>query len=160
MGEILANQQKTTNAIDWFKRAIRANPNRVETYLNLGFLQQNQGDIAAATASYQKAASLEPDGPADYFNRANTAAALYRWDEVIACLRTAVKAKPEFLAGSLPARNSTGSKRENRRSSDTILGDNPLSPRFYSGAFRLGNSLGHARKAGPGAGRVSHSFTA
>ena len=96
MGEILANQQKTVQAIHWFKRAIRANPNFVETYLNLGFLQQNQGDIDAAMANYQKAASLEPDGPADYFNRANVAASFYRWDEVIACLRAAVKARPEF----------------------------------------------------------------
>jgi tetratricopeptide (TPR) repeat protein len=68
----------------------------VDTYLNLGFLQQNQGEIDAAMACYQKAANLEPEGPADYFNRANTAAALYRWDEVIACLRAVVKAKPEF----------------------------------------------------------------
>jgi tetratricopeptide (TPR) repeat protein len=96
MGEILANQQKTTEAIDWFKRAIRANPNYVETYLNLGFLQQRQGENDAAMASYQKAASLEPDGPADYFNRANVAASLYHWDEVITCLRAVVKAKPEF----------------------------------------------------------------
>jgi tetratricopeptide (TPR) repeat protein len=83
-------------AIDWFKRAIRANPNYVEAYLNLGFLQQSRGEIDAAMASYQKAAGLEPEGPADYFNRANTAAALYRWDEVITCLRAVVKAKPEF----------------------------------------------------------------
>jgi tetratricopeptide (TPR) repeat protein len=47
-------------------------------------------------ASYQKAASLEPEGPADYFNRANIAANLCRWDEAIACLRAAVQAKPDF----------------------------------------------------------------
>jgi Tfp pilus assembly protein PilF len=45
MGEILANQQKTAEAIDWFKRAARANPDYVETYLNLGFLQQSQGEM-------------------------------------------------------------------------------------------------------------------
>ena len=47
-------------------------------------------------ANYQKAADLEPDGPADYFNRANTAANLYQWDEAIADLQAVVKAKPEF----------------------------------------------------------------
>ena len=70
----MANQQKTAEAVHWFKRAIRSNPNYVETYLNLGFLQQNQGETDAAMANYQKAASLEPEGPADYFNRANIAA--------------------------------------------------------------------------------------
>ena len=72
------------------------NPDYVEAYLNLGFLQQNQGENDAALASYQQAASLEPEGPADYFNRANLAAARYRWDEAIADLRAVVKAKPEF----------------------------------------------------------------
>lgn len=47
-------------------------------------------------ANYQEAASLEPEGPADYFYRANLAASRFRWDEVIACLRAVVKAKPEF----------------------------------------------------------------
>jgi tetratricopeptide (TPR) repeat protein len=47
-------------------------------------------------ASYQKAASLEQDGPADYFNRANIAASQYQWDEATACLRAVVKAKPDF----------------------------------------------------------------
>jgi len=96
MGELLANQQKTIEAAAWFKRAIRASPNYVETYLNLGFLQQNQENFTAARESYQKAAHLEPEGPADYFNRANAAAALGQWDQVTALLRAVVKAKPEF----------------------------------------------------------------
>ena len=63
------------------------NPKYVETYLALGFLEQDQGNTAAAMANYQKAADLEPDGPADYFNRANIAAGLYQWDEAMADLR-------------------------------------------------------------------------
>jgi tetratricopeptide (TPR) repeat protein len=54
------------------------------------------GEVDAAMANYEKAASLEPDGPADYFDRANAAAALGRWDEAIADLRGVIKAKPEF----------------------------------------------------------------
>jgi tetratricopeptide (TPR) repeat protein len=71
----------------------------VETYLNLGFLQQGQGKVDAAMASFQKAASLEPEGPADYFNRANVAVALNRWDEASADLRAVIKAKPQFWQG-------------------------------------------------------------
>ena len=47
-------------------------------------------------ANYRRAAELEPNGPADYFNRANAAAALYRWDEAMADLRAIIKAKPDF----------------------------------------------------------------
>lgn len=96
MGEVLANQQKTAEAIRWFHRAIRSDPKYVETYLALGFLEENRGNAAAAAANYQKAADLEPDGPADYFNRANTAAALFQWDEAIADLQAVVKTKPDF----------------------------------------------------------------
>jgi tetratricopeptide (TPR) repeat protein len=114
MGEILANQQKPAEAIRWFNRAIRTKPDYVEAHLNLGFLQQNQGQMAAAMASYQQAADLEPEGPADYFNRANVAARLYRWDEVIALLSAVVKARPEFwqaryqLGVQLAAKGETG----------------------------------------------------
>ena len=48
-----------------------------KSYINLGFLQQNQGEDEAALASYQQAASLEPEGPADYFYRANVAASCH-----------------------------------------------------------------------------------
>lgn len=96
MGEILANQQNTTEAVDWFKRALRSNPGYVEAHINLGFLQQNLGKMDAALASYQKAARLQPEGPPDYFYRANVASSAHRWEEVIACLRGVVKVKPEF----------------------------------------------------------------
>ena len=96
MGEVLANQQKPAEAVRWLERAIQSNPKYVETYLALGFLEQDQGNTAAAMANYQKAADLEPDGPADFFNRANIAAGMYQWDKAIADLEAVVKAKPEF----------------------------------------------------------------
>jgi tetratricopeptide (TPR) repeat protein len=46
--------------------------------------------------NYQNAANLEPNGPADYFNRAMIAASLFNWDETIRCLRAVVGAKPDF----------------------------------------------------------------
>jgi tetratricopeptide (TPR) repeat protein len=96
MGEILANQRQTLQAVDWFKRAIRSDPHRADTYINLGFLLQNQGDTAAALGNYQNAAVLEPGGPADYFYQANIAASAYRWGDVIEYLTRAVGARPQF----------------------------------------------------------------
>jgi tetratricopeptide (TPR) repeat protein len=96
LGEVLANRQKPAEAVRWFERAIRSNPKYVETYVALGFLDEDQGNTAAAMANYQKAADLEPDGPADYFNRANIAAGMYQWDKAIADLEAVVKTKPEF----------------------------------------------------------------
>jgi tetratricopeptide (TPR) repeat protein len=96
MGEILANQQQTLQAIGCFKRALRSDPHRADTCINLGFLLQNQGEAAAALGYYQNAAVLEPGGPADYFYRANLAASTYQWGGVIECLSRAVEARPQF----------------------------------------------------------------
>ncbi len=147
MGEILANQQKSTQAIQWFKRAIRANPSYAGTYINLGFLLQNQGDNDAAMASYQKAASLEPDGPADYFSQANAAAAVYQWNEVIACLYAAIKAKPDFwqaryqLGIQLAARGETDEAK--RQFSEAIR----YRPDFVEGHQELATTLAVQGKA-------------
>jgi tetratricopeptide (TPR) repeat protein len=141
MGELLANQQKTAEAATWFKRAIHANPGYVEAYIGLGFLQQNQGDISAAMVNYQQAAGLEPAGPADYFNRANVAAAQYQWDEAIACLRAVVKAKPDFwqahyqLGVQLAAKGQA--EEAERQFSETIR----YRPDFIQAHLDLGTSL-------------------
>jgi tetratricopeptide (TPR) repeat protein len=141
MGELLANQQKTVQAINWFKRAVRANPNYVETYLNLGFLQQNQGDLNAAMANYQKAASLEPDGPADYFNRANVAASFYQWDEVIACLRAVVKAKPEFWQARYQLGIQLAAKGEIEEAQGQFFEAIRYRPDFVQAHLELGTAL-------------------
>jgi tetratricopeptide (TPR) repeat protein len=96
MGEMAANQQKPSEAMDWFNRAIRSNRDYVETYINLGFLQRYLGDNDAAMASYHQGASLEPGGPADYFYRANVAVLRSQRVEASACLRNAIKARPDF----------------------------------------------------------------
>ena len=69
MGLILANQQKTAEAAEYFTRALKINPGYVETYLNLGFMEQCEGKLDQAMAHYHEAAELQPDGPAAYFYR-------------------------------------------------------------------------------------------
>src|SRR5579859_7319618 len=98
-------------------------------------------------ASYQKAASLEPDGPADYFSQANTAAAVYQWNEVIACLYAAVKAKPDFwqaryqLGIQLAARGETDEAK--RQFSEVIR----YRPDFVDGHQELATALAVQGKA-------------
>ena len=43
LGLIFAGQQKPAEAIACFTRALRADPEFADTYLNLGFLEQRQG---------------------------------------------------------------------------------------------------------------------
>ncbi len=75
LGLIFANQQKTAEAARLFTRVVRINPGYVETYLDWGFMEQCGGEVDQAMALYQKAADLQPNGPAVYFYQAVTLAA-------------------------------------------------------------------------------------
>jgi tetratricopeptide (TPR) repeat protein len=67
----------------------------------------------AARENYEKAARLEPEGPADYFSRANEAPSPFLRQDVVDCLRAVTKARPEFwqaryqLGMQLAARGET-----------------------------------------------------
>jgi len=58
LGLILANEQKTAEAGVCFTNALRENPGYVETYLNLGFMEQSEGRLDAAMARYREAEDL------------------------------------------------------------------------------------------------------
>ena len=159
MGEILANRQENNEAVGWFKRAIRANSNYAEAYLNLGFLQQYQGQMGAAMASYQMAASLEPEGSADYFNRANIAPIRINGIRLSpACVRPS---KPDRNFGRLitswgfnwrPKAKSKRRKRNFRRQF--------IIARILFRRIQTWEPPGyHARKVRSGTGRVPHRFT-
>jgi tetratricopeptide (TPR) repeat protein len=141
MGEILANQQKTAEAMDWFHRAIRANPGHVNTYLDWGFFQQQQGQTAEAMANYQKAASRQPEGPADYFYRANVAASLFHWDEALACLQAVVKADPGFWQAHYQLGIQLAAKGEVRAAEAQFADTIRLRPDFIAAHLDLGTAL-------------------
>ena len=62
----------------------------------MGFLEQCQGNTDQALAHYDEAASLQPQGPADYFNRAVRLAVSRRSAEAIEGFRTLIQQVPEF----------------------------------------------------------------
>ena len=72
------------------------NPGYVETYFNLGFMEQSEGHLDRAMARYGEAAKLQPNGPAAYFNQAVALAVQHRRDEAINLFRNAVWMSPTF----------------------------------------------------------------
>ena len=96
LGLIRAGQQKPVEAIACFKRALRADPDSVDAYLNLGFFEQRQGNLDRALAYYDEAARLQPQGPPDYLDRAVRLAAAHRSAEAIERFRTLVQQVPAF----------------------------------------------------------------
>jgi tetratricopeptide (TPR) repeat protein len=96
LAEIFANQQKTAEARALFRRALQTDPGFAATYVNLGFMEQTQGDAAQALAQYQAAARLQPHGPYELFSQACELISAQRRDEAIECLRAAVRMDPKF----------------------------------------------------------------
>jgi superkiller protein 3 len=71
-------------------------PDDVETYINLGFLEQNRGNLKQAAVYYQRAARLQPQGLADYFNQAVAFSALGLRARAVETFAMVIQHKPEF----------------------------------------------------------------
>ncbi len=95
-GLILANQREPAKATAYFMRALRADPDDVDAYLNLGFLELSQRNLDRALIYYRQAAQLQPQGPADFFSRAVAQAGLGRHREAIDYFRTLLPYAPEL----------------------------------------------------------------
>jgi tetratricopeptide (TPR) repeat protein len=89
---ILANQQRTAEAVTYLTRAIRINPGYADAHLNLGFIEHCEGNLDQAAAHYREAAELQPSGPAAYYYQA----VAHHGDEAINDFRAAIGMNPSF----------------------------------------------------------------
>jgi len=96
LAQIRANEQKTNDAIACLKRALQANPDDPVTYLNLGFLEQNCGNLEQAGLDYQSAARLQPLGLMAQFKQAFDASVLGLTAKAVELFAEIVQSKPEF----------------------------------------------------------------
>ncbi len=96
LGTLMANQQKTAEAARYFARALKMNPGDVDTYLNWGFMEQNQGNWNVAMTHYHDAADRQPNGPADYFYHAVDLLMNRRGSETMDYFNAAVGMNPNF----------------------------------------------------------------
>ncbi len=92
MASILANQQKTAEAVKGFNRVIQLNSGYIDAYLNLGFLEQCDGQLDQASTNYREAAELQPDGPAAYYYQGVG----HEGNEAINYFRSAIWMNPSF----------------------------------------------------------------
>jgi tetratricopeptide (TPR) repeat protein len=96
LGLIYVGQKKSDIAVTCFKRALGADRGFADAYINLGLLEEREGKPELATGNYEKAAALQPEGPADYFNRAVKLVWAGRSTEGIECFRVLVQQLPTF----------------------------------------------------------------
>jgi tetratricopeptide (TPR) repeat protein len=96
MGVIFANQDKTAQAAKCFGDALRINPGFVQVCLDWGFMEQGEGNLAAALAHYRQAADLQPDGPAAYFYQGIVLGTQHQGKDSLSRFQAAVWMNPQF----------------------------------------------------------------
>ncbi len=83
-------------AIDWYRRAIAADPRVQDVYSNLGLAQHDLKQFDAALASFAEALRLQPNNPLTLTNRGNALQELRRFDEALASYDQALTLQPNY----------------------------------------------------------------
>lgn len=96
LGIALQRQDRLSEAIDIFDKAIELSPGIVETWVNRGIALKELGRVDEAIASYDKAIKLKPDYAEAHFNRANVLKDIGRFDEAVTAYERAVAVRTGF----------------------------------------------------------------
>ena len=94
----LLDFDETLNAIDYFQRAIKIDPDYSEAYNNLGYAHARMGKFDAAIPFYKKALSnlLYATPEKAFVNMGKAYYRLGRCDEAVAAYKDATKRAPDF----------------------------------------------------------------
>jgi superkiller protein 3 len=60
LGTALVQENKLPEATEAFKKAIEANPKKIELYSKLALIQVNEKKLDEASATFQKAIEVDP----------------------------------------------------------------------------------------------------
>jgi tetratricopeptide (TPR) repeat protein len=96
LGNALAGQGKTEEAIVLYLDALRVNPDSADAHNNLGLALAKQGKIAEALAHHAEAVRLKPNQPKYQFNLGIVLARQDKFDDAIAHYTTALRLQPGY----------------------------------------------------------------
>ncbi len=97
LGLLLAEQGKTDEAVEHYKKALAHNPKMSEAVYNLGNIFLKRGQMEQAIEQYQKAILINPELPEAHLNIANALLQQYKFEEAISHLNTALTLRPGWL---------------------------------------------------------------
>lgn len=97
MGVILAGQNKTDEALEYYNKGIKIDPNFSMIYNNLGLLYANKSENDKAENFYKKSISLNYKNPEAHNNLGSLYKSLDNFKEAINSYKEAIKIDPKFI---------------------------------------------------------------
>lgn len=96
MGAANKALNKSTEAVQAFKRVTQLNTEDADGFINLGISLHDQGELGQAVEAYQKALSLNPEYAEAHFNMGNALKDQRDPQKAIKAYRKAVALKPDY----------------------------------------------------------------
>ena len=98
MGLILSAQKEVDQALEYYEKGIKIDPNFATIYNNLGLLFANdKSDNTKAENFYKKSISLNYKNPEAHNNLGSLYKSLDKFKEAIFCYKEAVSIDPKFI---------------------------------------------------------------
>ena len=88
-------------ALEWFDKAIEADPGNATAFYNRGLALQQLRQLDTALASYDRAVSIKPDYSDAHFNRGNLLRELQQFEAALASYERAIVSKPDHAEAYL-----------------------------------------------------------
>jgi tetratricopeptide (TPR) repeat protein len=98
LGVVLAEQGRSAEAIERYRRSIRTRPSFKYAHNNLGFELAQRGELEAAIAEYREALAIDSAYADAQVNWGNALMQLRRFDEAVAHYAAALRIDPERAA--------------------------------------------------------------
>lgn len=98
LGVVLAEQGKSAEAIERYRRSIRTRPSFKYAHNNLGYELAQRGDLEAAISEYREALAIDSTYADAEVNWGNALVQLRRFDEAVAHYAAAARIDPERAA--------------------------------------------------------------
>jgi tetratricopeptide (TPR) repeat protein len=117
LGNVLQEQHRYDDAIEFYQKAIMLNPNDFRTYYNLADAFFEKGELEKAIFNYKEALKINPDFPWAYNNLGLTLKDIGQLDEAIIHFQKAIELSPNFVL----AINNLGNALENKEQFDEAI---------------------------------------
>ncbi len=117
LGVLLEMKGDSKNAVIYFSKAIKINPDYPQAHYNLGLIHKKSGHLDSAIRCYKKALHLQPEYTEAYNNLGNAYKKKHDLDAAIDCYKKALDIKPNYAE----AHNNLGNSYKEKGDLDAAI---------------------------------------